>query len=215
MKILFFGDSITDMNRQRVDEQDALNQPFTYGCGFPFFVAGDLYRVAPEKYFVINKGISGDRIVDLYARVKKDVWNLKPDLISILVGTNDVWHELTPNQPNGVEIDRWEKMYRLLIDDTKKALPNVKFIICEPFLLHGSATDGDFKTLSRIKDYAVVAKKIADDYGIPFVSLQKKFDEYAEKYNAEAYLFDGVHPNVAGARLIADEWLKVFNATQK
>ena len=214
MKILFFGDSITDMGRQRIDEPDGLNQPFVYGCGFPFFVAGDLYKSDPEKYFVINRGIGGDRIVDLYARVKKDVWNYKPDLVSILIGTNDVWHELTPNQPNGVEIDRWEKMYRLLIDDTKKALPNVRFIMCEPFLLHGSATDGEYEKLSKIKDYAAVAKKIAEDYGIPFVPLQKKFDEYAEKYGADKYLFDGVHPNVAGARLIADEWLKVFNSVK-
>ena len=61
-----------------------------------------------------------------------------------------------------------------------------------------------------MKKYASVVKKLADEYGIPFVALQEKFDKAAEKYGAIHYLYDGVHPDLAGGKLIAEEWLKVF-----
>ena len=71
----------------------------------------------------INWGIGGNRIVDLYSRIKADVWNYNPDVLSILIGVNDVWHEI--NHQNGVELDRFEKIYRILIEDTQKYLPKL------------------------------------------------------------------------------------------
>ena len=115
MKILFFGDSITDMGRSR--ECDKPSQIHSYGSGYPIFVASDLYRENPNAHEVFNRGISGHRIVDLYARIKKDVWNLKPDVLSILIGINDVWHEVS--YQNGVEVERFEKVYRMIIEDSK------------------------------------------------------------------------------------------------
>ena len=206
MKILFYGDSITDMGRNR----DADRKAFGYGVGYVNSVASTLLYENPEKYDIINRGIGGNRIVDLYARIKADVWNLNPDVISILIGINDVWHEI--HGENGVDLERFEKVYRMLIEDTLKVLPNVKFIICEPFVLNGSATADKYEEFCEIKKYAVVIKNIAKDYGCHFVSLQSKFDEVAEKYGAEHYLYDGVHPDVAGGKLIAEEWLKVFKA---
>ena len=204
MKIVFFGDSITDMNRNR----DVDGNAFGYGVGYVNSVSGTLKYENPEKYQIINRGIGGNRVVDLYARVKVDVWNQEPDLISILIGVNDVWHEIYGN--NGVEIDRFERIYRMLIEDTKKRLPNVKFILCEPFVLKGSATEEKYEEFCEVKKYAAVVKKLAEEYGAPFVALQEKFDEEAAKYGAEHYLYDGVHPDVAGAKLIAEEWLKAF-----
>lgn len=86
MKILFFGDSITDMSRNRNENAEEI---YTYGSGYPMLVASALYRKNPLEYQVINRGIGGDRSVDLYARIKRDVWNLNPDVLSILVGIND------------------------------------------------------------------------------------------------------------------------------
>ena len=146
--------------------------------------------------------------MDLYARIKADVWNHKPDVISILIGINDVWHEIYGG--NGVELNRFEKVYRMLIEDTREQLPNVKFILCEPFVLKGSATEEKYEEFCEIKKYAAVVKKLAKEYGVPFVALQEKFDEAAEKHGAVHYLYDGVHPDVAGGKLIAEEWLKVF-----
>ena len=86
MKILFYGDSITDMGRNR---NDAPGTVYSYGVGYTNFVVGELKYAAPEKYELINRGISGNKVVDLYARLKADVWNHSPDVLSILIGVND------------------------------------------------------------------------------------------------------------------------------
>ncbi len=207
MKVLFFGDSITDMNRFRDREDGTI---YSYGVGYPNFIVGELAYDNPEKYNFINRGISGDRIVDLYARIKKDVWNHNPDVLSILIGVNDVWHEITYG--NGVDIVRWERVYRTLIEETKNRLPNIKIIICEPFILQGISTNGEerWSKFLELKEYAKVAKKIAEDYGLFFVPLQEKFDEVSAKHGIDYYTFDGVHPTTAGAKLIANEWIKCF-----
>ena len=209
MKILFFGDSTTDMGREKNSDPLTDTRNCMFGFGHPLLIAADLYRDDPSKYRVYNTGIGGNRIVDLYARLKKDVWNYNPDVVSILIGINDVWHEID-GQKNGVDIERWEKIYRMMIDDTLICLPNVKIIICEPFVLRGAFTDGCYDSLIAVKEYAKVAKRIADDYHLPFVFLQDKLEEKADMYGADYYLVDGAHPAVAGARLITDEWLKVF-----
>ena len=204
MKILFYGDSITDMGRNR----ECNDRAFGYGVGYVNSIASTLKYENPEAYEIINRGIGGNRIVDLYARIKADVWNHKPDLISILIGVNDVWHELYGE--NGVELNRFEKVYRMLIEDTKAQLPNVKFILCEPFVLKGTATEEKYEGFCEVKKYAAVVKKLAAEYEIPFVALQDKFDEVAKVHGGAHYLYDGVHPDVAGGKLIAEEWLKVF-----
>ena len=204
MKILFFGDSITDMARNR----DVDGQAFGYGMGYVNSVASTLKYEDPTKYEIINRGISGHRIVDLYARIKVDVWNQNPDVISILIGINDIWHEIYGQ--NGVELNRFEKVYRMLIEDTREQLPNVKFILCEPFVLKGVATEEKYEEFLEVKKYAAVVKKLAEEYNIPFVALQDKLDEAAAKHGAVHYLYDGVHPDVAGGKLIAEEWLNAF-----
>lgn len=204
MKIVFFGDSITDMGRAH----DMNGQAFGYGVGYVNSVSSTLKYKNPEKYEIINRGIAGDGIVDLYARIKKDVWNETPDVISVLIGVNDVWHEILGG--NGVELERFERVYRMLIEDTKLRLPNVKFILCEPFVLKGSATEEHYQEFCDVKEYAKVTKKLAEEYGAGFVALQEKFEQAAELHGAVHYLYDGVHPDIAGGRLIAEEWLSVF-----
>ncbi len=204
MKIVFYGDSITDMSRNREIDGKAIG----YGVGYVNSVSSTLKYENPEGYEIINRGIGGNRVVDLYARIKVDVWNHNPDLISILIGINDVWHEIYSK--NGVEIERFERVYRMMIEDTKKRLPNVKFILCEPFVLKGTATEEKYEEFCEVKKYAAVVKKLAEEYGCAFVALQDKFDEAAAKHGAEYYLYDGVHPDVAGGKLIAEEWLKAF-----
>lgn len=205
MKILFFGDSITDMSRNRDENAEEI---FTYGSGYPLFVASALYRKNPLEYQVINRGISGDRSVDLYARIKRDVWNHAPDVLSILVGINDIWHEL--NEKNGVEIERFEKIYSMMIEDTLKRLPDVKIILCEPFVLKGKCTEKQYERFQKVYRYAEIVKKLAQNYHLFFLPLQAKFDWAAKRFGVEKYLYDGVHPNVAGATLIADSWLELF-----
>lgn len=207
MKILMYGDSITDANWDRAAKDYSLS---AYGHGYVKFIAGELMGEDPLKYQVINRGIGGNRIVDLYARIKADVWNHSPDVLSILIGINDIWHEI--DAKNGVDIERFERMYRMLLDDTLARFPNIKIILCEPFVLKGSATQEKYDEFLAVEEYAKVAKKIAEEYGTYFLPLQNVLDDAAEKFGAEQVLSDGVHPGMLGAKRIADEWLKLFRS---
>ena len=211
VKILFFGDSITDMGRYR--EEEAKIRPYGLGAGHVFLIATKLMGEEYGKYTIVNRGNSGDRVVDLYARIKHDVWNEQPDVLSILIGANDVWKDLSKNScHDGVDIVRWEKVYRMIIEDTKINLPNAEIMICEPFVLPGTVTreDGRLEAFNQIRKYAKVARKLAKEYNLSFVALQDKLDEMAEKYGEKYFLYDGIHPDIAGINLIAKEWLKIF-----
>lgn len=207
-RILFQGDSITDACRDR-ENLDNL------GIGYPTLVKAELGFENPEKFDFQNRGISGNRIVDVYSRIKLDIINLKPDYLSILIGVNDVWHELS--RQNGVDAEKFEKLYCMMLDEIYEALPNVKIMILEPFVLEGSATCSTeeepdkwntFKT--EVKKRAQKARSVAQKYNIPFISLQDKFDALAENTENSYWLSDGVHPTTAGHELIKREWIKHF-----
>ena len=203
MRILFQGDSITDADRSRNDDS-------RLGTGYPRLVEAALGYEEPGKYEFINRGISGNRIVDLYARIKADILNLKPDVMSILIGVNDVWHELGDN-PNGVDADKFYKIYAMLIEEVKAALPDIRIMILEPFVLKAGATEGRWEEFStEVPKRAAMAKKIAEDFGLPFIPLQAGFDALSEKAPCSYWLGDGVHPTAKGHEYIKTQWLKAF-----
>ena len=204
MKILFQGDSITDIGRNT--DRGSLQ---SIGQGYALMVTGELGARYPGQYTFENRGISGNRIVDLYARIKVDCWNLEPDVISILLGVNDVWHEF--GNKNGVEANRFENVYRMLIEDSLAKLPNVKFMLLEPFALPGTATEGKWNEFFvEVVKRSQIVQKLAQEYQLSFVPLQKKLEDACKLCPAEYWLGDGVHPTPAGHRLIADAWLEVF-----
>lgn len=201
--ILFQGDSITDCGRN-YNNGSLLN----IGQSYPLICGAKLGFENPQKYNFVNRGISGNRIVDLYARVKCDFWNEKPDVLSILIGVNDVWHELNGN---GVEADRFDRVYRMLLSDTLERFPNLKLMLLEPFILQGTATTEHWDLFSsRVPENAEIVRKIAEDFGAKFVPLQAKFDEATKIAPNDYWLGDGVHPTIFGHQLIANEWLKAF-----
>lgn len=200
--ILFQGDSITDANRFRDDNANM-------GGGYPHLVKAELGFENPNEYNFINRGMSGNRIVDLYARIKYDIINLKPDVMSILIGVNDVWHEF--GAKNGVDAEKYYKIYSMLIEEIKEALPEVKIMILEPFALKGDG-NRDYYDEFRVETEkrAAKAKMIAEKYNLKFIPLQEKLDE-ADKTAPEGYwLRDGVHPTAMGHELIKREWIKAF-----
>lgn len=207
--ILFQGDSITDACRNR--ENDNFE-----GSGYPTLVKAQLGFDNPGEYLFYNRGVSGDRVLDMYARIIKDVLNLKPDYMSVLIGVNDIWHGMDWN--NGTGLTRYEKVYNTFIEEIKAELPDIKIIIMEPFVLRGSATDNTEDQPERFNKFstgvyeiAKAARRVANKHNLPFVELQEKFDE-ACKLNEESYwLMDGVHPTAMGHELIKREWLKAFN----
>lgn len=179
-------------------------------------VQGQLGMECPAKYTFYNRGISGNRIVDIYARMKKDILNLKPDYMSLLVGVNDVWHELG-GRCDGVDAEKFEKVYDMLISEVKEALPNLKIMIMGPFVLEGEATKATEEEPERWKNFyeevprrAAAAKRIAEKYNLMYVPLQEKFDELCKLAPNNYWIGDGVHPTAMGHCMIKDEWIKNF-----
>jgi len=215
-RIVFWGDSITDALRDKVTKSDTSGYNLLTGSGYVRLIESALGYDYPMQYEVLNKGISGNRIVDLYARIKADMINLKPDVISILIGINDVWHEAC-NQ-NGVDAGKFEMVYDLIVQEILQALPDVKIMILEPFVLPGSSTIPNeeypnrweyFLTETRLRQAA--AKRIAEKHNLAFVPLQEAFEQADRKTQTMGYwLGDGVHPNGAGHELIKRHWLEAF-----
>ncbi len=204
MKLLFFGDSITDADRVRTTD----DSPWGLGYGYVNQIAGKLLADDPTKYEIINRGIAGNTVAQLYARVKEDAWNYNPDVLTILVGANDVWHEITENA--GVDVKRYEKVYSALIEETKTRCPHTRIVLCEPFVLRGVSTEKDFERFLEIKKYAIVVRRLAEKYGVEFLPLQERLTAKATQYGEKYYLGDGIHPTTVGAALIANAWLEVF-----
>ena len=207
MRILFQGDSITDCGRVKERDLDV-------GKGYPHLLKSELGFSAPGKYEFINKGINGNRIVDIYARIRNELINLKPDVLSILVGVNDVWHDFRAN-PNGVAADKYYKIYDMLIEEIKAELPDIKIIILEPFVLkvEGTETETYWDRFDpEVREHAEMAKKIAEKHSLAFVPLQAGFDELCKSAPAEYWLLDGVHPTPMGHEFIKNEWIKAFRA---
>lgn len=207
--ILFQGDSITDVGRKyRIT---APNKPRALGNGYVKLIVNELLKRAPQNsspqnsLACYNRGISGNRVVDLYARWKVDGVNLQPDLISILIGVNDTWHEF--NSQNGVEVDRYETIYRLLLDYTKEQLPDVRLVLCEPFVLPcGVVTDAWTREMDQRR---AIVQDLAAQYGALFVPFQQMFTNALENTPPHHLAEDGVHPTASGHQLMADLWLEV------
>ena len=201
--LLFQGDSITDTRR---DREAAAGSGMEMGYGYVALTAGKLLKANLGREFCcINRGNGGNKVVDLYARWKIDALNLKPDLISILVGVNDSLHEV--NRKNGVELPRYEKIYRMLLEWTKQELPDVKLVLCEPFSLESECVSRE--SYEDILARGEIVKQLAADFDATFVPLQDALNEAAAlaKDNLKI-LRDGVHPTLAGAQIISDQWLK-------
>lgn len=197
--ILFQGDSITDADRD--DKMDVANSEKSLGKGYAMMAAGELFRAHPELNLQIhNRGISGNKIPDLAARWDKDAIALKPDILSILIGVNDLWHTFAFGSKYKATAEDYEKGFRELIARSQKEIPGVKIVICEPFT---TRTSDDFKPLA---DYRAIAQKIAKDLSLTFVPFQAAFDEAVKAAPAAFWLWDGIHPSPAGHALMVETW---------
>lgn len=201
--ILFQGDSITDARRDRAEE-DKANQPGMLGRGYPFHLAGQLLADHPDwQLSIYNRGISGNKVPDLDARWQKDCLDLKPALLSILIGVNDIWHKLAGKYDGTPEIYR--DGYAALLKRTKEALPDTTIVVCEPFVLRcGAVNDDWFPEFETRRAYAAEVAKAAGAIWVPF---QVAFDKAVAAGTEPAYwAADGVHPSQAGHALMAKVW---------
>ena len=203
--LLFQGDSITDAGREK--QQELPNNPRSFGQGYAFLAASALLNALPEKNLTIyNRGISGNKVYQLADRWQKDCLDLKPNVLSILIGVNDYWHMREGRYDGTVEV--YENDFRALLKRTKESLPAVKLVICEPFGVIGASTV-DESWVEPLKGYQNAAKKIANEFDALWVPYQSVFDEAVKHAPATYWTGDGVHPAMPGAQLMAEAWLRV------
>ncbi len=201
--VLFQGDSITDAGRDR-QRQDNANDAAAMGNGYASLVASYLLASRPNaglKFY--NRGASGNKVFQLAERWDSDCLALKPDIISILIGVNDIWHTLNGSYDGTVEVYRED--YRALLERTKRELPEARLVICEPFVLRcGAVTEDWFPQFNR---YRVAARRIALDFQAIFVPFQSAFKTALRTGAPEYWAADGVHPTMAGSYEMARAWL--------
>lgn len=201
--ILFQGDSITDAGRDRMRDAEA-NRADALGHGYPLPLAYELLRDHPDKGLKIyNRGVSGNTVPDLAARWQRDCVDLRPGVLSILIGVNDIWHKLDGDFDGTVE--SYRRDFTVLLESTREALPDVRIVICEPFVLRTGAVDE--RWFPEFDERRRVARAVAEQAGARWVAFQSLFDAAVAEGIAPAYwAADGVHPTMAGHSLMARAW---------
>lgn len=194
-KILFQGDSITDGNRGRGADPNHI-----LGHGYVFIIAARHGAAFAERNLdFINRGISGHTVLDLEKRWQKDTLDLKPTLLSVLIGVND--------NSKGVELAQYERVYDKLLSDARAANPKLKLVLCEPF----GYPMGKKKEIwgvwgEGIRKRGAIVASLAQKYQAAMPMFQRALDEASKRAPLEHWCWDGVHPTYSGHQILADEW---------
>ena len=199
--VLFQGDSVTDCGRDRSATDP--NAAGALGSGYPLLVASAVLAARPEgalKFY--NRGVSGNKVPDLQERWAHDTLDLKPDVLSILIGVNDFWHKLSMGYTGTVQ--DYENQYTALLAQTRQALPRARLIVLEPFVLRCCAVNEQWFPEFTARQAA--AARVASRAGATFVPLQAVFDQRVRTAPPQYWASDGVHPTVAGHAVIAEQW---------
>lgn len=202
--ILFQGDSLTDAGRER--ERQASNSAASFGGGYALMAAAHvLCEHADSRFRIFNRGNAGNKVFQLAGRWRRDCLELKPAVVSVLIGVNDFWHKLTGRYDGTVA--KYEDDYRQLLTLTRDSLPGVRFVIGEPFAVTGS-TVVDEKWFPEFDEYRSVARKLATEFGAVFIPYQEIFSRAQAIAPVSYWTVDGVHPSMAGASLMAQAWVR-------
>lgn len=200
-RVLFQGDSITDGNRGRsADPNHILGHGYQFIIGAKFGAA-----FAPLGLEFFNRGVSGNTVLDLQKRWEKDTLELKPDVLSILIGVND--------QSHGVPVEQYEQVYDELLTQARAANPKLRLVLCEPFTLPVGAKKENWDTWrSGIQARQEAVARLAAKHHAILVRFQSVFDAACKIAPAEHWIWDGVHPTYSGHQIMADEWERAVRA---
>ncbi|MGN6221850.1 MAG: SGNH/GDSL hydrolase family protein [Microbacterium sp.] len=191
--LVFTGDSITDSGRR--DSSPPL------GHGYVALIADQLKSAAPA-WSIINTGIAGTRTRDLRERWLPDIEAVSPDVLSILIGINDVWRRFSDDDPT--DATDFETTYRTLLTQAV-ASGSPALVLCEPFLL--PVSDDQQAWFSDLNPKRGVVRALASEFGARFLPLQELLSDDAGKYGTDALTTDGVHLTATGHRLLANHWM--------
>ena len=200
IKILFQGDSITDAGRDK-------RNYYNLGDGYPKYAAELIKASYPETSFeFINLGISGNRTSQLFDRLYTDAISLQPDVISVLIGINDLWHRHGPECIETTDA-QLELNYREILKRIK-AQTNAKIIILSPYVLDA---DGVSYLREDIKTVLPIIRNLAREYADAYVPLDELFEKAIKNQPTSLYYSpDGVHPNENGSRFIAEHYAEAI-----
>ena len=219
-RILYIGDSITDGgwgcsggSMAPSDQRNHWDKNHIYGHSYMFICAAQLQATYPDSDIIcLNRGISGDDINRLKARWQEDAIATKPDVISLLEGTNDVLYYLGGDTTKPFDINEWEKHYRTLLDMSRNANPQIKIVLGTPFVAKagniGAAPDWHTRD-SLINLMADRIRYIAKEYDAILVDYNRMFAPlFADSNKATYWCWDGVHPTPAGHYRMAELWME-------
>lgn len=206
MVILFQGDSVTDCGRKRESGFHSLG----LGHGFVSLIASELMCNHPNIK-IYNRGVNGNRIVDMYSRWEEDVINIPFDILSILNGINDIGFGIRLNC--GADKEKFKFIYDRLLYETLDRKPECKIVLCEPFLvkMDSEGSNDIFENWSTwestLNERSEVVRELSVEYGTVFVPLRKVFADALKIAPPEHWSADAIHPTHAGHELIARAWL--------
>ena len=221
-RVLFIGDSITDGNwgnacgmPKPTAERSLWDMNHIYGSGYMYLCASHYQGDFPEKeYAFFNRGIRGNTLRDLEKSWEEEVIGMKPDVLSVLVGTNDVHYYLQGDKKEPFDFEGWEKCYRSLLDRSLQANPELKIVLGTPFVANvgNMRKSEDFAERdSLVRRCAAIVERIAKDYQTVFLPYNAMFDEILGTAPASQdtyWIWDGIHPTPAGHKRMADMWIK-------
>jgi lysophospholipase L1-like esterase len=183
------------------------------GHSYVYLIASRLGVDMPEAQLdIYTRGMSGHKVGDLRQRWQTDAIDMKPDLLSILIGVNDVGRNL-----DGVDVKTWEADYRFILDASREANPDLKLVLLDPFVLaSGRLSNADaFKQWrDQIERLIPIVNQLARDYHALHIKTQDIFDAAARAVSPEHWIWDGVHPLPQGHELIARHWLKEVSQSE-
>lgn len=217
--VLFNGDSITDGGRGH-----SMDCNHIMGHGYCEMAAADIgvkYLKSMPKF--VNRGVGGQKLSQMAEKWQKDVLDIRPDVLSILIGANDY---------EDLDLASWEMQLSDLIETTMKEIPGIRIVLMEPFYIKNPPIDEPYKdvphplceeyfdwvnfhlseetlnhNMANCEKVQGAVKRIADKYGCTFVPLQKMLEDALVDMPLSYLIWDGVHPTFIGHRLIADQWL--------
>lgn len=193
--ILFIGDSITDCGRDRENAADL-------GQGYPKLAAAALSVLRPDLSLrFLNRGVSGDRTIDVSQRLESDCIALRPSMVSVLLGINDVWHRLNGRGLTDAEM---ENHYRKILAGIRTSLGEIPLLVLEPFLLPDKTVDVPREAVDSILP---IIKRVAEEFGAVFVPLDAPLAKAAEAFPPLTLTREGIHPTAEGHAVIAKHWL--------
>lgn len=209
-RVVFQGDSITFYGRNK--DITRPNESLGLGRGYVAYASADIMEKYPELDLqIFNRGIGGNKVHQLQARWDEDCLDLKPDVISILIGVNDHWHTVDDHEYEGTPTI-YKQDYQQLLEKTKEQNPHVKLIIGEPFvLLEGiKVVPSDWDPI--FEEYQEIAASVAKQFDAAYIPYQQIFNKALRRAPVSYWAPDGIHPSMAGAKLMADAWVNAFKS---